>query len=253
MKTIIIEDEQPAVERLRLLLSQCDSRIEVVHTMDSIEESVNWLKKEPAPDFILLDIHLSDGSAFEIFKQIKISTPVIFTTAYDKYAIDAFKVLSIDYLLKPVTIESLKRAIDKLLQLKKTSAPDINYTELIQWMQSQSHRYKNRFLGKVGQKIFFIDANDVSFFSAENKIIYLFSTDGTRYIVDYTLETLEEILDPACFFRANRSTILQAKAITQVKPFLNSRLKVLSKFGNRHEELVISRERVAAFKKWAES
>ena len=115
MKTIIIEDEQLAVERLSLLLLQYDRDIQVVHTMDSVEESVTWLQTQPAPDLILLDIHLSDGSAFDIFKQLKISSPVIFTTAYDHYAIDAFKVLSIDYLLKPVDPEELKQAVDRYL------------------------------------------------------------------------------------------------------------------------------------------
>lgn len=253
MRCLIIEDEMLAAERLQLILKQYDPSIVNVDILDSVEESVNWFLKNPAPDFILMDIQLADGSAFEIFKQIKISTPVIFTTAFDQYALEAFKVLSIDYLLKPVSLQSLSNAIDKLKMLKQSVAmPVVDYSRIFQILQDSS-AYKTRFAGRSGSKLHFIETKAVSFFEADNKVVYLIQMDGNRYLVDQTLEELETILDPKLFFRINRSVIVHVSSITQVKPFLNSRLKALLKSGIKTEEVIISRERVNEFKKWAES
>jgi DNA-binding LytR/AlgR family response regulator len=254
MNTIIIEDEQLAAERLQLLLHQYDSNIHVLNVMDSVEEATAWLNKNQPPDFILLDIHLSDGFGFDILKNTLVSSPVIFTTAYDQYALDAFKVLSIDYLLKPVTAELLAQAIQKLKTLKQTGTANttIDYQQLAQLM-TQPSSYKTRFLGKVGQKFFFIDVANIAYFSADNKIVYLYGSDGNRYIVDHKLENLEQLLDPRKFFRVNRSIIVNVKAIDQVKPYLNSRLKIQLKTGILQEEVIVSRERVTDFKIWADS
>ena len=253
MKCLIIEDEMLAAERLQLILKQYDPSIENVAMLDSVEESVNWFLKNPPPDFILMDIQLADGSAFEIFRQIKISTPVIFTTAFDQYALEAFKVLSIDYLLKPVSLQSLSNAIDKLKMLKQGIAmPVVDYSRIFQILQDSSV-YKTRFAGRSGSKLHFIETKAISFFEADNKVVYLIQMDGNRYLVDQTLEELETILDPKLFFRINRSAIVHVSSITQVKPFLNSRLKALLKCGIKTEELIISRERVNEFRKWAES
>ena len=253
MTTLIIEDEKIAAGRLQLLLQQCAPGCTVQAVMDSVEETVYWLKSRPAPDFILLDIHLADGSAFDIFRQVDTIAPVIFTTAYDQYAIDAFKVLSIDYLLKPVTAEALRAAIGKLTLLRHSSLPGLtDYAKLLHLLQQQSRQqYKTRFVGKVGQKLFFIAAADTTYFTADNKVVYLYAADGNHYVVEHTLEELETLLDPKQFFRINRSFIVQAGAIDQVRPYINSRLKIIFKSGQQTTEAIVSRERVNDFKTWA--
>jgi two-component system, LytTR family, response regulator LytT len=253
MNTIIIEDESLAAERLQLLLHQYDDSIRVLKIIDSVEEATNWLKSNPAPDFMLLDIHLSDGYGFDIFKNHEVHSPVIFTTAYDQYALDAFKVLSVDYLLKPVTADLLAQALQKLKTLKGPSNIPINYQQLVQYMGQSAAAHKSRFLGKVGQKLFFIDSSDIAYFLADNKIVYLYSLDGNRYIVEHKLENLEQVLNPKEFFRVNRSMIVKAAAIDQVKPYLNSRLKIILKPGIQQDEVIVSRERVSDFKVWADS
>jgi DNA-binding LytR/AlgR family response regulator len=253
MTTIIIEDENLAAERLQLLLQRCEPGIKIAAVIDSVEQSIRWLQLNPAPDFILLDIHLSDGSAFEIFRQLSFLPPVIFTTAYDQYALDAFKVLSIDYLLKPVTAEALTNAIHKLKTLRQAPVEAVNYNQLLQLLQEVQQKHKTRFVGKVGQKLFFIDAADVAYFRADNKIVYLYTADGKHYIIEYTLEALEKMVDPKQFFRINRSMIVKAMAIDQVKPYLNSRLKIILKAGTQTEEAIVSREKVNDFRTWADS
>jgi two-component system response regulator LytT len=250
MKVIIVEDEQLAAERLQTLLKEYDPAVEVLACLESIEETVHYLRHRPHPDLLLLDIHLSDGHSFEIFKQVSYNKPVIFTTAYDQYALDAFKMFSIDYILKPVTLEALGTALNKFRSLSVSfSAVDFNKL-MPEWQHS---RYKKRFLGKVGQRLFFIDSNNIAFFQADNKIVHLVDTEGNRYLVDHTLERLEEQLDPQYFFRLNRRFIININAIQQVKPYYNSRLKLSVKGVPQAEEMVISRDRVAEFKLWAEA
>ena len=240
MRTLIVEDEPLAAERLTVLLQQLRPAAVVVAVTESIAETTQWLKENSAPDLILMDIQLSDGPSFEIFRTMKSQCPVILTTAFDSYAMDAFKLLSIDYLLKPVTKASLKQALDKLelLSGKNNTAP---------------RTYKARFLARIGSRSFFIDTGEIAYFSADNKIVYLYAHDGTRYIIDYTLENLEQMLDPRQFFRLNRSIIVQASAIQHIKPHINSRLKLNVKAGSSLDELIVSRERVPAFREWAES
>ena len=254
MKVIIIEDEPLAVERLALLLGQYDPHIRVIAVFESIAATVSCLK-DPArkPDLLLMDIHLADGSAFEIFRQLNITTPVIFTTAYDQYAIEAFKVLSIDYLLKPVTLQSLGLALDKMKKLRAASdQPTADYSLLASQPAPGNVRFKTRFMGRVGQKFFFVYTRDIALFMADNKIVHLVGMDNTRYLIDYTLEELETNLDPAVFFRINRSIIINAAAIDQVRPFINQRLRLYLKNPLKVEDIFISRERVPSFKKWAD-
>jgi DNA-binding LytR/AlgR family response regulator len=253
MKTIIIEDEQLAAERVKMLLQQIDDAIEVLIVLDSIEESVKWLENNAAPDFLILDIHLSDGSAFNIFQKIQIDIPVIFITAYDQYAISAFKVLSIDYLLKPVAREALCFSINKLKKLRSYEKPVIDYKQLAGFINKESEVYKTKFLCKIGKKSFFIFSKDISFFYADNKIVYLVCADGTKYITDHNVEEFRELLDPQMFFRANRSVIVSAAFIIMIKPYINHRLKIYMKSGTTPEEIIVSRERVADFKKWAKN
>jgi DNA-binding LytR/AlgR family response regulator len=253
MTTVIIEDEPLAAERLQILLQQCEIAVEVLTVIDSVEEASAWLNSHPAPDFLLADIHLADGYVFELFKKTANITPVIFTTAYNQYAIDAFKVLSIDYLLKPVTLAALKQALGKLQLLNANlSLSNVHYKQLTTFLEQTHHHYKSRFLGKVGQKIFFIDVDTIAFFWADDKIVYLYCNEGNKYVIDYTLESIEAVLDPALFFRANRQAIINASAIDMVKSFLNNRLKITLKGINKQQEIVISRNRVSQFKKWAE-
>ena len=252
MKTLIIEDEKLAAQRLQLLLQQYDPSIELLGILDSVEAALNWFRANEPPDLILLDIQLADGSCFEIFQQARIQTPVIFTTAFDQYALDAFKVMSIDYLLKPVSIESLSKSIDKLKLLQRTP-PTADYSQMAALFHTPGKEYKSRFIGKVGQKLFFIELKNVLYFSADNKIVYLVSSDGYRYLVEHTLDLFETMLNPKLFFRVNRSAIVYASAIQEVKPYLNSRFKILIKSGIKTEDLIISRERVVEFKKWANS
>jgi DNA-binding LytR/AlgR family response regulator len=249
MKVVIVEDEKLATERLKMLLHEYDPAVEVSACLESIEETVRYLKQKTHPDLLLLDIHLSDGHSFEIFKQVSYNKPVIFTTAYDSYALDAFKLFSIDYILKPVTLDALAAAMNKFKSLSVSfSATDLNRL-MPEW---QSNRYKKRFLGKVGQRLFFIDTADIAFFQADNKIVYVADKEGNRYVVDHTMERLEEQLDPQHFFRLNRRFIIHINAIEQVKPYYNNRLKLSVKGTCQSEDMVISRDRVADFKLWAE-
>lgn len=249
MKVVIVEDERIAVERLLTLLKQYDTNIEVVDCLESIEETVQFLNQSAHPDLLLLDIHLADGHSFEIFKQVNYQRPVIFTTAYDQYALEAFKIFSIDYILKPVTQEALAGALNKLRSLPAGFLPDFRKLTPL----PGENLYKKRFLGKVGKRLYFIETERIAFFQADNKIVYLVEKDGRRYVVEYTMDQLSTLLDPQQFFRLNRSFIVSINAIQQVKPWFNSRLK-LSVLGNSgSEEMVVSRDRVAEFRLWAEA
>lgn len=250
MRIVIIEDEKLAAERLQTILKDYDKGVEVVACLESIEETVQYFKLHPHPDLLLLDIHLSDGPSFEIFKQINYNKPVVFTTAYDQYALEAFKLFSIDYILKPVTLEALAAAINKLRSLEGTFST-VDFRQLAPVFAAE--KYKKRFLGKVGQRLFFLESNTIAFFQADNKIVHLVDKEGNRYVVDYTMEQLEDVLNPQHFFRLNRSFIVHIDAIQQVKPYYNSRLKLSVKGSAQQHDMIISRERVAHFRAWAEA
>ncbi len=249
MKVVIIEDEELAAERLCLLLQQYDETIHVVKHLYSVRESIQWLQANEQPDVLFLDIQLADGFCFEIFKAVHFKKPVIFTTAYNEYALDAFQVLSIDYLLKPITIEGLTKALNKLKLLQPGFQP-INYQQIQSVFETAN--YKSRFLAKAGQKMFFVETNAIEYFKADDKIVYLSDNDGNRLVIDYTLEKLEGILNPKEFFRLNRQVIARYSSIAQIKPYVNSRLKLLLRSGAKTEEVILSRERVHDFKAWAE-
>jgi two-component system, LytTR family, response regulator LytT len=252
MDVVIIEDEMLAAERLQSLIKNYDGNINIIASLESIDESVHWLQTKPHPDLLFVDIHLSDGHSFEIFKKINLQKPVIFTTAFDNYALDAFQLFSIDYILKPVTAEALAAAINKYKNIASMAAA--NYSLLSDSVKENfSTRYKNRFLAKVGQRSFFLQADEVAYFFADNKIVYLVDKEGNRFIINFTLEKLEPLLDPHDFFRINRKMIVHSKAIEQAKPYFNNRLKLLLKGIKADEEIIISRERVVHFKEWAEA
>lgn len=253
MKVLLVEDEPLAAERLALLIAQYDSSIEIIGSLQSIDETVQWLRTRPHPDLLFLDIQLSDGHSFEIFNQVKINKPVIFTTAYDNYAIDAFRHFSIDYILKPVTLESLAAAIEKFKSIPQLfHAPD--YTAWSEQLKENiaAPKYKDRFLAKVGQRTFFLQVDDIAYFYADDKTIYLVDPGGNKFIINYNMDKLESVLDPHHFFRINRKIIVHSKMIELIKPYINNRLKLILKNVKPEEEFIVSRERVPAFKSWAE-
>lgn len=254
MKVLIVEDERLAAQRLQHLLMEYDPSVEVIGIAESISETVQLLKQQPHPDLLLLDIQLSDGHSFEIFKSVPFNKPIIFTTAYDQYAIDAFKLFSIDYILKPVTAEALGYALNKYRSISNNVFLQTDYSLLAKQLHREiGSSYKNRFLAKVGQRLFFVEVGDIAFFQADNKIVYLVDKDGNRFVIDYTLEKLEALLNPRDFFRLNRRFIVKVSAIEHIKPFYNSRLKLSVKGATTSEEMIISRERVSEFKAWAEA
>ena len=253
MNILIVEDEQLAQEKLQFLIKTYDPAINIVGNLESVAETVHWLNTKPHPDLILLDIHLSDGQSFEIFKRTTTQTPIIFTTAYENYAIDAFQLFSIDYILKPVTAQGLATAINKYRNLSAAFAPKDYQLLMEQVKDNFSTNYKTRFLAKVGQRLFFIPVADVAYFAADNKIVFLIDKEGNRFVINTTIEKLETELHPKDFFRLNRKIIIHAAAIDQVKPCQSNRLKLQLKGLTVAEEIIISRERVADFKQWADT
>lgn len=253
MNILIIEDEQLAQERLLQLIAAYDNTINVVACLESVEESITWMKTKPHPDLILLDIHLSDGHSFEIFKRVGIRKPVIFITAYENYAVEAFKLFSIDYILKPVTAEALSTAINKYKDLSEMYTP-ADYNQLMEKVKdSFSVNYRTRFLAKVGQRLFFVSAQEVAYFYTENKIVFLINREGNRFVINNTLEKLETELNPQYFFRLNRQIIIHADVIDQIKPYSSNRLKLNLKGIETADGIIISKERVADFKIWADA
>jgi DNA-binding LytR/AlgR family response regulator len=249
MRVLIIEDEDLAAWSLISKLQRLDPAITVVATLDTVQAAVAWLRQNPAPDLAFFDIQLADGLSFEIFEQVKVPCPIIFTTAYDAYALRAFKVNSVDYLLKPVDQDDLARAFSKLRQLRGPAALD---ADTIQRMMSAitPQQYKTRFLVKVGDHLTAVAAAEIDFFFGENKIVWLRHQNGRKYPVDYNLEQLEEMLDPEQFFRLNRQYITTITAIKDVVTYSNSRLKVTLKDPLDKDDVLVSREKVEAFKNW---
>ena len=254
MTILIIEDEPLAARKLQKLVLEIDPSVKIVGMTDSIESSVEWLESNPHPDVLLMDIELADGQSFEIFQRTNVRSTVIFTTAYDEFALKAFKVNSIDYLLKPVRQEDLTRALDKFNTLKsahKTTDSAINIEKLLtELRQTQAPKsYRERFLLKQGQKLITIEASDIAFFYAEDRVNFIKNKAGQKFIVDYTLDEIEMQLDPSLFFRLNRQIIAHVKSIESVHPYFNGKLKIHLK-PSVDEEVLVSREKASDFKAW---
>ena len=252
MEVLIIEDEQFAADKLIKLIQQCDPSIKILDQLDTVEDSVEWLVKNAAPDLLFLDIHLADGSSFEIFEQVNVTCPIIFTTAYDQYAIQAFKTKSIDYLLKPIKQEDLQKALDKFHDLfDKKAGPDFTQEMkvLANLIQNQQKIYKSRFLVKVGNQIKTISISDIAYFTFEDRTTLLVTKDKRRYPLKQTLDELEELLDPLQFNRANRQFIISIDAIHKIHPWFKGRLK-LELSPKQDIDLVISAEKTKGFKEW---
>lgn len=251
MKILIVEDEALLSKRLQNLLQEIRPEYEVCGTTRSVRETTDWLNRHPVPDLIFMDIELGDGKSFEIFKNSKIETPVIFTTAYDEYAIQAFKVNSIDYLLKPINKDELSMAVRKFERTIKSSGPSHPETlaNLIKGMIPQNPSYRERFLVKKGQKMISVEVPDIALFMVSHAVPLLMTLDKQKYILDYTLEEIENQVDPGQFFRANRQFLISRQAIKAVHPWFNSKLKVEVQ-PDPEEEILVSRERAKVFKAW---
>lgn len=252
MKVLIIEDEPFAQNELKRLLANSGLEIAIIDCLDSVEESVNWLKSNKPPDLVFIDIQLSDGLSFEIFKQVKITTPVIFTTAYDEYAIQAFKVNSVDYLLKPIKQSELNDALNKFQSLGKQYSsvqPILDLDQIQQLLNIQKLAFKTRFIAKVGDQIKHIDIKDVAYFRAEDNEVMIITNNNRRYIIEYSLDHLMGVLDPFEFFRINRSYIVTAKSIEKISKYFNSRLH-LELLPKTEDTVLISRVKVPEFLKW---
>jgi DNA-binding LytR/AlgR family response regulator len=250
MKTLIIEDEEPAAGRLKKLLKEIDPSIEVLDVIVSVKSAVEWIQQHPMPDLILLDIHLADGQSFEIFKQVEITAPVIFITAYDEYAIRAFKVNSIDYLLKPIKKDELQDALKKFHSLHSVKSKPVNdFSKLLETLKTPKAEYKKRFIIRYGDHIKAIQVKEIAYFFTEEKINFLRTVDNKTYPVDFNLDKLETMLDPAVFFRINRQFIISIHAIEEMFAFSKSRVKVKLK-PSTEEDTIVSTERSSSFKEW---
>lgn len=253
MRTIIIEDEYPAAERLQGLLKKVDPGLTVLEVLDSVSSAKSWLTNNLLPDLIFSDIQLSDGLSFEIYESVPVRCPIIFTTAYDEYAIKAFKVKSIDYLLKPIKEGELADALDKYYSFHEDFTPAKAQTQMESLLEilkpKPQENYRSRFLVKGHDQLIPVPVEEIAYFYTTQDIVYLIKRDGRRHAVDFKMEQLVEMLDPAQFYRLNRQYICQLSAIRSIHPFFNGRLK-LALHPEPSEEVVVSREKAKSFRAW---
>lgn len=248
MKIVIFEDEMHNAERLIQLLRQYDPRIEVVAVIESVAEGVKWLEQGIAADLMMMDIQLSDGNCFEMFSQVKVSTPIIFTTAYDGFALQAFKVNSIDYLMKPIDAEELKRALQKYEHFRPSAATAISIEQLAEEFMK---RNSTRFIGKINNQLVYVKAQDIAYLHFSKGMTVATTVTNQRFPLDYSLDQIEKMLDRNVFFRINRQFIIHIDAIKKITTYYNSRL-ILQLAPYVDTDVIISRERVAEFKNWLE-
>lgn len=254
MRILIVEDETLAAKRIRKMVEEQEPSSEIVGMTDSIEATVDWLNSHPHPDVILMDIELADGQSFEIFNRTEVKSTIIFTTAYDEFALRAFKVNSIDYLLKPIAADDLQRAFDKLKQRLVAASPadavKLDMDSIVSALRSrEKNMYKKRFLVKQGQRLIPVDISEIAFFYTEDKVSFIRSLNDQRYMVDYSLDELEELLDPEFFFRANRQFIISPRSLDGIHNHFNGKLKINLRPA-AGDDVFVSRERAADFKKW---
>lgn len=247
MRVLVIEDENLAAKRLIKLIQEELPEAELIGNLDTVTAAVHWLETNPEPDLIFLDIQLADGISFTIFEQRKVTAPIIFCTAYDQYAIRAFKLNSIDYLLKPIDPDELKNALDKFKRSR--TGMGLNIDQIKSLLNPVQKTFKTRFLVKQGERIQTVDVQDILFFFSEDKVTLLQTNQGKKYIVDYTLDEIENMLDPQFFFRLNRKYISSVAGIGEIFTYSNSRLKVNLE-NCTDNDILVSREKVNAFKNW---
>lgn len=251
MKVLIVEDEDLAVKKLQKTLAAIDNTIEVTGITDSISGTLDWLQDNPSPDLILMDIELADGQSFEIYRMTEVKSPVIFTTSYDEYALRAFKVNSVDYLLKPVQQEELQAAINKFRKMRGEDKNSISIDHLVKELQQklQPKEFRKRFLVKHAQKLVSVEVEDIAYFYSDGRLNFFKTEDNRKFIVDYTMDELEEMLDPERYFRISRSFYVSIGSIDKIEDYFGNRL-ILQLKPAVDKEALVSREKVTDFKKW---
>jgi DNA-binding LytR/AlgR family response regulator len=250
MKILIIEDETQAAQRLEKLVREIYPSADIVGKFDTVKKSVQWFKTNPAPDLALMDIQLADGISFQIFEQVEVQCPVIFTTAFDEYALKAFKVNSIDYILKPVAKDELQAAFKKWESHRGSKVETQQMLDNIgQALQMLSKKYKTRFVIKVGEHLRTIEVDTIRYFFSQDKTTFCVTEDNRNFILDFTLEQLEEMLNPEEYFRINRKYLIRSSSLQDIVSFSNSRLKLVLK-GSQDNDIIVARERVQDFKSW---
>lgn len=248
MRILILEDEELAADRLQSMILKLRPETEVLAVLDTVEEAVEFLRAEPPVDLAFFDIQLADGASFQVFEQLKVSCPVIFTTAYDQYTLKAFKVNSIDYLLKPINEPDLAQAIGQFEEMRAQFGVSQNSLQRVEKvLRSLQKQYKSRFVVRAGHQFLSIRAASIQYFFTEHKTTWLRHQDGKKHALEHTLEELEELLDPAMFFRVNRQYIVHIDQIQQTTVYSNARLKI--RLGDA-TETTVSRDRVSGFKTW---
>lgn len=253
MKVLIVEDEKAAVRRLIGLLKGLESIVEVTGITDSIKSTVNWLRDNDRPDLAFFDIQLADGISFEIFNRVDVECPVIFTTAYDQYALRAFEVNSIDYLLKPIDQEKLERAIRKYLKWTGAGKSKVidpqTFSDIREMIRTGG--YKERFVVKYGEHLRSIPAVEISHIKSESKATFLITRGNRKFLTDHSLDQLENMIDPGQFFRINRRYIIRIDSIQDIISYSNSRLRLKLKTAD-DPDMIVAREKVGEFKSWLE-
>jgi len=247
MKVLIIEDELPAARKLRRLLDEIDPGIDIAGVLKSVEETINWFQDNQPPDLMFMDIQLEDGICFEVFENYDLRTPVIFTTAYDEYSLKAFKVNSVDYLLKPIDPEELKNAIEKF---RLFHGEQTDFGKLESLIYQLKPRTKERFLVRIGEHYRSVLTSSINCFYIKERCNFINVMHGKNYAIDYSLEKIEQLVDPAMFFRVNRNFIINFSAIKDIISYSSSRLKVILADWSDQDEILVSRERVTSFKEW---
>jgi DNA-binding LytR/AlgR family response regulator len=247
MKVLIVEDEQPAAQKLIRLLKGIGSDIAIEGVVESVEQATNWLFNNPHPDLIFMDIQLEDGICFEIFENCTVKAPVIFTTAYDEYSLKAFKVNSVDYLLKPIVFEELKNAVAKF---KTVHYQKIDFTKIESFLNQLQPKTKERFLIKIGERYRSIQVSRINCFFILGRCGFINIDKGRNYAIDYSLDKIEGLIDSKMFFRVNRNFIVNISAIQDIIAYSSSRLKIILADWTEKDEILVSRERVAGFKEW---
>lgn len=254
MRILIIEDEKPAYQRLKKLVMERLKEAICYPQLDSIEDSVKWLRENPMPSLIFMDIELADGRSFDIFQQVNITAPIIFTTAYDQFAIRAFKVNSLDYLLKPIDLQELDAAIAKFNQYHSQTDHAEKLASLMQLAQNanSNNAYKARFLVKVGDQLKYVPVSEVAWFMSEDGYVTLVTQSGARLLLDSSIDKLVDQLDPTAFFQANRKYILSIASIGKIHLWFNSRMKI-DLYPPADEDVIIARDRAKGFKQWLDA
>jgi len=249
MRVLIIEDEPLAASRLKGLIVRLSPAMHVIDVLDSVKSSVKWFSENELPELIFMDIQLADGLSFEIFDKVEIKSPVVFTTAYDEYALRAFKVNSIDYLLKPIDEEGLNAALDKHKLLSGRAQPHAILERIGLTMEMLTKKFKERFVTKVGEHLKFVEVDDILFFYSEEKITFCKTKDAKKHILDFTMDQIEQLIDPEKFYRINRKYIVSLAAIADMISHTNSRLKLVLR-ASEDNDVIVARERVQDFKAW---